>query len=110
MEIITIDSLAFKELTGQIREIAAYVRKYGTAIREENDTGKEYLTSAEVCEMLHISSRTLQRMRDAKVIGFTFVGNACRFRRSDIEKQGKRNNIKNGEIWIHLTEQHLRMV
>ena len=29
-------SLAFKELTGQIREIAAYVRKYGTAIREEN--------------------------------------------------------------------------
>ena len=24
--------------------------------------------------------------------------------------QGKRNNIKNGEIWIHLTEQHLRMV
>lgn len=86
MEIITIDSLAFKELTGQIREIAAYVRKYGTAIKEEDNSGKEYLTSAEVCEMLHISSRTLQRMRDAKVINFTFVGNACRFRRSDIEK------------------------
>lgn len=45
MEIITIDSLAFKELTGQIREIAAYVRKYGTAIKEEDNSGKEYLTS-----------------------------------------------------------------
>ncbi len=112
MEIITIDSLAFKELTGQIREIAAYVRKYGTAIREENDTGKEYLTSAEVCEMLHISSRTLQRMRDAKVIGFTLRRQCVPFQTVRYREvpQGKRNNIKNGEIWIHLTEQHLRMV
>lgn len=36
--------------------------------------------------MLQISNRTLQRMRDAKAIGFTYVGNACRYKRNEIEK------------------------
>ena len=88
MEIITIDSLAFKELTGQIREIAAFVRKHDTAIKGKKNiqNEKEYLTSKEVCKMLQVSNRTLQRMRDAKTIGFTYVGNACRYKRTEIEK------------------------
>ena len=71
---------------GQGKRMHSKIQKQFLEIQGHPNSGKEYLTSAEVCEMLHISSRTLQRMRDAKVIGFTFVGNACRFRRSDIEK------------------------
>ena len=86
MEIITIESSAFKELTEQIRDIAAFVRKHEAAIKEDISPQKEYLTSKEVCELLHISNRTLQRMRDARVIDFTYVGNSCRYKRTEIEK------------------------
>ncbi len=85
MEIITIESSAFKELTEQIRDIAAFVRKQA-AIKKEVSPQKEYLASNEVCKLLQISNRTLQRMRDARVIGFTYVGNACRYKRTEIEK------------------------
>ena len=93
MEIITIESSAFKELTEQIREIAAFVRKHGATIKEEEQPRKEYLTSAEVCELLDISNRTLQRMRDARVISFTYIGNACRYRRTDIERYLKERGM-----------------
>ena len=93
MEIITIESSAFKELTEQIREIAAFVRKHEAAAKSEDKPGKEYLTSKEVCEMLGISNRTLQRMRDARVFNFTYVGNACRYRRNDIEKYLKERGM-----------------
>ena len=86
MEIITIESSAFKELTEQIKDIAAFVRKQGAAIKKDISPQKEYFTSKEVCELLHVSNRTLQRMRDAKVIGFTYVGNSCRYKRAEIEK------------------------
>lgn len=86
MEIITIESSAFKELTEQIRDIATFVRMQGAAIKKEISPQKEYLTSKEVCKMLQVSNRTLQRMRDAKAIGFTYVGNACRYKRTEIEK------------------------
>lgn len=86
MEIITIESSAFKELTEQIRDIAAFVRMQGAAVKKETSSPKEYLTSKEVCKMLQVSNRTLQRMRDAKAIGFTYVGNACRYKRTEIEK------------------------
>ena len=93
MEIITIESSAFKELTEQIREIAAFVRKYEPAAQSEGKPRKEYLISKEVCEMLGISNRTLQRMRDARVFNFTYVGNACRYRRNDIEKYLKERGM-----------------
>jgi len=86
MEIITIESSAFKELTEQIRDIAAFVRMQGAAVKKETSPQKEYLTSREVCKMLQVSNRTLQRMRDAKAIGFTYVGNACHYKRTEIEK------------------------
>lgn len=86
MEIITIESSAFKELTEQIRDIAEYVRNLKSATQETDIPQKEYLTSAEVCTMLNISNRTLQRMRDARAFDFTYVGKACRYKRSDIEK------------------------
>lgn len=86
MEIITIESSAFKELTEQIGNIAAFVKMQGAAIKKEITPQKEYLTSKEVCELLHVSNRSLQRMRDAKAIGFTYVGNSCRYKRTEIEK------------------------
>ena len=93
MEIITIESSAFKELTEQIREIAAFDRKHEAAIKSEDKPSKEHLTSKEVCEMLGISNRTLQRMRDARVFNFTYVGNTCRYRRTDIEKYLKERGM-----------------
>jgi len=93
MEIITIESSAFKELTEQIKEIASHIRKM--TVREVKMD--EMLTSFEAANLLRVSRRTLQRLRRNRTIGYTYAGNACRYRRSDIERylserQSERNN------------------
>jgi len=86
MNIITIESSAFKELVRQIREISAHIRKSGRREEEEKANADELLTSKEACRLMRVSGRTLQRMRDSRVIPFTYVGNSCRYRHADIER------------------------
>lgn len=85
MEIITMESSAFKELTGQINAIAAYVRKLDDS-RQENQRPGALLTTEDVMEMLGVSRRTLQRMRSNRVVSYTYSGKSCRYRPEDIER------------------------
>jgi len=48
--------------------------------------GEIYLTGEQVCEMLHISKRTLQQYRDDKLIPFIKLERKILFRESDIIK------------------------
>lgn len=84
MEIITIESSAFKELAGQIKEIAMHIRKIN--MREVRIDAEEMLTTCEAARLLRVSRRTLQRLRRDRLISYTYAGNACRYRRSDIER------------------------
>jgi hypothetical protein len=43
------------------------------------------LTSKDVCEILNISSRTLQNYRDKRIISFTQVGRKLFYRHQDLE-------------------------
>lgn len=84
MEVITIESSAFKELTEQIKEIAMHIRK--EEMREVKIEAEEMMTTSEVAQLLRVSHRTLQRMRANHIIGYTYSGKSCRYRRSDIER------------------------
>ena len=85
MEIITMESTAYRHLVSRLEEIAACV--YDSAQRQKKEPVKEeWLTYAEVLPMLHISKRHLQRLRDREVLPFARVGNRCLYRRSDIER------------------------
>lgn len=83
MEIITVDSKVFKELTDKIERIAEYV------IRKENNPEQSFerwLNNKEVADLLKISLRTLQRLRTDKQIKYSMLRGKCLYRFSDIEK------------------------
>ena len=65
-EIITKDSEEFKELAGWMKKIGRRIRP---TIADEH-----YLQGEEVCELLHISKRTLQTLRDEGGIPYTTIG------------------------------------
>ena len=54
-------------------------------ICEKGMTGKELLTIKDVCKLLNLSIRTLQRYRDEGKISFSQVGSKIYFTREDIQ-------------------------
>lgn len=67
------DSDEFKELSGQIEEALLHVQlvseKYRPSLAD-----RRYLSGEEVMEYLHVSPRTLQTLRDKRIIGYTVIG------------------------------------
>ena len=72
-EIITKDSEEFKELTGWMKKIGKSVEAATARIRPAI-ADEHSLQWEDVCEMLHISKRTLQTLRDEGAISYTTIG------------------------------------
>lgn len=84
-DLITKESVEFKELTGQIR--AAH--KSVVAVREKHRptiADERYLTGEEVMEYLHICPRTLQTLRDNRIIAYTTLGGKILYPESELQK------------------------
>ena len=62
-EIITRDSDEFKELAGWMKRIGRSLED-ATARMRPTIADEHYLQGEEVCELLHVSKRTLQTLRD----------------------------------------------
>ena len=70
MDVITIESKAYKDIVAKIDVIANYVFS-------QEDTKNEdeiWVDSYEVCTFLQISDRTLQRLRAKGVVAFSNIG------------------------------------
>ncbi len=83
MEIITLDSKAFKELADKIDRIAEYV------IKKENTPQQSFdgvLNNKDVAGLLKISLRTLQRLRTDNQIKYSMLRGKCIYRISDVEE------------------------
>lgn len=63
----------------------------------QKDPENRWLTSQEVCEILKISSRTLQTYRDRKQIPFSQTGPKIYYKKSDIDKYLEDHYIKSKE-------------
>ena len=57
--------------------------------------GEIYLSGQDVCEMLHISKRTLQQYRDDKILSFIQIGGKIIFKQSDILTALEQNYVTN---------------
>ncbi len=71
MEVVTIESQAYKDLVAKINAIAKFV-----ATHQEGDTGNPdelWVDSYEVCTFLKISQRTLQRIRSKGEISYSRI-------------------------------------
>ena len=71
MEVITIDSQAFKVLMEKLDALSEYVNTLKPPA--ENDDGS-WVDSHEICDFLKISERTLQRLRTSGKISYTNLG------------------------------------
>lgn len=82
---IGFESPEFKELTVQIKEalrnVDAVWEKHRPTLAD-----KRYLTGEEIMEYLHISPRTLQNLRDQRVIGFTTIGGKILYPEDELEE------------------------
>jgi excisionase family DNA binding protein len=83
MEVITMESSAYMALTEQIAEIANYICK---SKEKKNGLPDRQVGSAEAAQILGISRRTLQRMRDGHRIRYTTLGGKCMYRLSEIDR------------------------
>lgn len=66
MKIITIEEEAWKQLNNRINAIADYLKR-----QEENSYDDLWLNNHEVCQYLHISEKTLWRMRTKGEIAYS---------------------------------------
>lgn len=76
------DMLALLEAVVGIKNELLYIMEYFHPLLK----GEIYLSGEQVCEMLHISKRTLQQYRDDGLIPFIKLERKILFRESDIIK------------------------
>lgn len=91
MEIITMESTAYKELIGRIEEIASHVRKQHPV--PHPDESVSLLDNGQVMRLLGVSRRTLQRLRNEKRIRYTIVRGHCRYPLGEVERILRENGI-----------------
>jgi hypothetical protein len=95
MEVITIDSKAFKELQAKIDSIANYILD-----RQELEEGNEdniWVDSYEVCTFLKISERTLQRLRSKNEITFSTIRGRHYYKIGEIKSMLENHLIKSSQ-------------
>ncbi|WP_075559392.1 helix-turn-helix domain-containing protein [Parabacteroides timonensis] len=101
MKVITIESSAYQAMMEQIAEIAGYVRKEQEEKRRQEAANKEcLLNTAQAAELLNVSTRTLQRMRDDHRIEYVIVRGTCRYRLSEVQRLLETNTVRNKEETI----------
>jgi len=84
MEVITIDSKAYRELMDKIDRIANFVVNH----RQDKEVADKeiWMDSQEVANLLRISTKTLQRLRRDKLISYTVLRGRCLYKLSEIER------------------------
>ncbi len=99
MEVITVDSIAFKELVKKIDIIMDFVydKQRHNAISEE----KMWVDSHDVCNYLHISNRTLQRLRAKNCVSYSRINGKNFFRISDIRHLLESKMIRSNEEYLN---------
>jgi hypothetical protein len=91
-DLLTKESAEFKELLGHIRT----AHKSVMAVRERHRptiADERYLKGEEVMGYLHISPRTLQTLRDNRLIGFTTIGGKIIYPERELQKALSDNYI-----------------
>lgn len=85
MDLITKDSDTTKVLFSSLDRVLEGVEFMATNYRPLLG-GERYLTGDEVCEMLHVSKRTLQDYRDTGLLGYVQLPGKIIYKESDIMK------------------------
>ena len=107
MEVITIESQAYKNLMSKVDTIFDYVISQQN-IQDEEDS---WVDSYEVCTFLKISDRTLQRLRSDKKISYSRIRGKNYYKISEVRRMLKENLIRSNEECLEeLIQNHQKNV
>ena len=82
MEIVNIEAGTFKEMVAAWHSLKSKLEKLqDLCLRKEPD---EWLDSKKVCEVLSISSRSLQHLRNNGTLSFTRIDKKIFYRKQDV--------------------------
>jgi hypothetical protein len=96
MDVITIESQAYKDLVSKINTIAKFVLDI-KAQEEGKEVDDGWVGSHEVCTVLKISSRTLQRLRASHAVNYSLIRGKTFYRISEIQRLLNENVIRRSE-------------
>ncbi len=82
MEVITIEKRCFEELLQLTKILTERVASLNEKFRDKSMD--EWLDGQEVCLALNISQRTLQTMRDKRIIGYTQINRKFFYRPKEV--------------------------
>ncbi len=109
MEVITVESKAYKELVAKINTIAQFVADY-QSINTINPE-EEWIDSFEVCSFLNISQRTLQRLRSKGAITYSVIAGKTYYTIAEIKRMLNERSIRSSEEAMeNLITNHQRYV
>lgn len=84
MEIVIIEKKAFEALLSGVGTLTG---KVNALYRRCNDRKmNNWLDGEEVCALLHISQRTLQTLRDNRIIGFSQINRKFFYKPDEVER------------------------
>ena len=95
MEVITIESRAYKELLEKIDAIARMVVMSQPETQQNPD--ETWVDGCEVCTYLKISERTLQRMRTEGIISYSIISGKSYYTIAEIKRMLNEKRIRNSE-------------
>ena len=95
MEVITIESQAFKDLTANISTIAKFVTNTQSKMEEQPEDS--WVDSYEVCAFLKISTKTLQRLCTANAVTYSRIRGKNFYRISEIQRLLNDNVIRRSD-------------
>lgn len=99
MDVITIESQAYKELVSKINAIAKFVVDH-----QEDDTtnpDEMWVDSYEVCTFLKISERTLQRMRSNRVISYSIISGKSYYTIGEIKRLLNEKKLRSTDEYLN---------
>jgi hypothetical protein len=95
MDVITIESAAYKDLASKINTIAKFVIDIKAREEENNsDDSDGWVDSSEVCIFLKISTRTLQRLRASRAVNYSLIRGKAYYKISEIQRLLNENIIR----------------
>lgn len=104
MEVITIESKAFKELMEKVNTIAKFVLNYQP---EEINDEETWVDGYEVCTFLKISERTLQRLRSKGEISYSLISGKTYYTIAEVKRMLNERLVRsNQESLNNLIENH----
>ncbi|MDR2145020.1 MAG: helix-turn-helix domain-containing protein [Tannerella sp.] len=92
MEVITIESQAFRDLQSKLNTIAKFVSALQKKAEEQPED--DWVDSYDVCTFLKIGNKTLQRLRAANAVTYSRIRGRNYYRISEIQRLMKNNLIR----------------